>query len=101
MPRASHHPAKKSTKPIAWLRTGGTNAVGEKIRALRLQHKMTQKQLVLQCRSRGLNLSRGTLAKIEARIRLITDCELFIIAKVLNEPMGDLFPVGFGEPLTP
>jgi len=99
MPRVSHHPAKKSARLIAWLRTAGTNAVGDTIRAQRLQRKMTQRQLVQQCQSRGLNLSRGTLAKIEARLRLITGCELFIIARVLDARMDDLFPVGYGEPL--
>ena len=58
---------------------------------------MTQAQLVAQCQLRGLRLSRGTLAKIEAQIRLITVCELYFIAKVLKARMDDFFPRSFGQ----
>lgn len=48
-----------------------------------------------QCGVAGLDLSRGTLAKIEARVRGISDIELFVIAMVLGVEMEALFPKDF------
>ncbi len=57
---------------------------------------MTQEQLAARCQVQGLNLSRSTLAKIEAQVRLLKACELFIIAKILKVPMERFYPEGFG-----
>jgi hypothetical protein len=32
------------------------------------------------------------LAKIEAQLRWVADCELFMLARVLRTPVQDLFP---------
>lgn len=79
-----------------WADGKTVNVVGPLVRALRQQRGCTQEQLAAQCQVRGLNLTRSTLAKIEARVRFIKACELFIIAKVLNVPMEDFYPPGFG-----
>ena len=79
-----------------WTDARVTNVVGPLVRQLRQQRGCTQEQLAAQCQVRGLNLTRSTLAKIEARLRFIKACELFIIAKVLNVPMEDFYPPGFG-----
>ncbi|MFM8470350.1 MAG: hypothetical protein ACKODH_10325 [Limisphaerales bacterium] len=54
--------------------------------------------MAARCQLLGLDLTRGTLAKIEAQIRLLKACELFIIARVLNVPMEHFYPAGFGTP---
>jgi transcriptional regulator with XRE-family HTH domain len=74
------------------------DGIGEKIRLRRIELKLTQEQLAAQCQVRGLSLTRGTLAKIEAQIRGIKASELFIIAKVLSISMERFYPPGFGEP---
>ncbi len=79
-----------------WADGKTANVVGRLVRELRRKCGCTQKQLAARCQVRGLNLSRGTLAKIEARVRFIKACELYIIAKVLNVPMEDFYPPGFG-----
>lgn len=79
-----------------WTDGRTANVVGRRVRELRRHRGCTQEQLSAQCQVRGLNLSRSTLAKIEARVRFIKACELFIIAKVLNVPMEDFYPPGFG-----
>ena len=79
-----------------WLGRTSRNVVGPKIRKLRNQKQLTQEQLAAQCQVRGLNLMRGTLAKIEARLRFIKACELFVIAKVLKVPMESFYPPKFG-----
>jgi len=79
-----------------WADAKTANVVGLLVRELRRKCGFTQEQLAAQCQVRGLNLTRSTLAKIEARLRFIKACELFIIAKVLNVPMEDFYPPGFG-----
>lgn len=97
MIRKAKRSAKKTDLNRVWADRVGTNAVGGQIRERRMQLKMTQEQLAAQCQVRGLNLSRGTLAKIEARIRFVKACELFIIAKVMQTRMEDFYPPGFGD----
>ena len=72
------------------------NLVGPQVRKFRMASELSQKELAARCEARGLKLARGTLAKIESRLRLTTACELFIIATVLDVPMERFFPPGFG-----
>jgi hypothetical protein len=43
----------------------------------------------------GYEISRGTLAKIEAQIRGISDVELFVVAKTLAVTIPQLFSRDF------
>ena len=47
----------------------------------------------------GCDLSRGTLAKIEAQIRGVSEVELFTLALVLRVRMDELFPDSFATKL--
>jgi transcriptional regulator with XRE-family HTH domain len=84
-----------------WADGKTANVVGLLVRKLRRERGLTQEQLSAQCQVRGLNLTRGTLAKIEARLRFIKACELFIIARVMNVPMEHFYPPGFGDRRSP
>lgn len=53
---------------------------------------MTQEQLAIKLQMAGYDRSRGTLAKIEARLLWVGDHELFFFAKVLEVPLSALFP---------
>lgn len=68
------------------------NIVGPQVRQLRYQQDLTQAMLSARCEVLGWNLSRGTLSKIEARLRCVTDEELLILAKALNVPVQNLYP---------
>ncbi|EHW0652364.1 helix-turn-helix transcriptional regulator [Vibrio parahaemolyticus] len=68
------------------------NVVGVSIRQLRKQQKITQEQLSAKCNVIGLDISRGTLAKIEAGVRQVTDVEIVMIARALKVDEGALFP---------
>ena len=68
------------------------NVVGDQIRRLRAQRGMTQQLLSTRCIRLRCDLSRGTIAKIEAGIRRVTDLELLVIARILRVDMLDLFP---------
>ena len=42
----------------------------------------------------GLDISRGTLAKIEAGVRCVSDQEALLLAQALGVGVSDLFPKG-------
>lgn len=69
-----------------------SNLVGPTIRKLRGARDWTQEILAARCNLAGCDITRGTLAKIEAEIRGITDRELITIASVLGVSMEELFP---------
>jgi len=75
------------------------NFVGATIRRLRNAKNWTQEVLAARCGVAGCDITRGTLAKIEAEIRGISDVELFVIAQVLGVGIEELFPHGFAARL--
>lgn len=68
------------------------NIVGPQVRKLRDQQGMTQEALAARCGVLGWDLSRGTLSKIEAQLRCVTDNELRILADALKVRLDDLYP---------
>lgn len=67
------------------------NIVGNNVRKIREHHGWTQDQLAAKCNLLEWNISRGTLAKIEAKVRRVTDIEVKILTLVLNTEYSDLF----------
>ncbi len=67
------------------------NIIGPQIRRLREQNNMTQEELTAQCNLLGWNISRGTLAKIESKVRRVTDSEVALIARVLHVDISELY----------
>jgi transcriptional regulator with XRE-family HTH domain len=78
---------------------GRYNAVGATVRRLRTERNLTQEMLSARCGVAGFEIPRGTLAKIEAQIRCVTDVELFVLAKVFGVPIEALFPPRFASRL--
>jgi transcriptional regulator with XRE-family HTH domain len=74
------------------MKTQYRNLIGPQVRKIRYQRGMTQEQLAIKLQMAGYDRSRGTLAKIEARLLWVGDHELFFFAKVLGVPMSALFP---------
>jgi hypothetical protein len=54
--------------------------------------KLTQEQLAAQAASRGWDMSRITLAKIEAQLRYVSDVEVVFFASLLKVPYQELLP---------
>lgn len=69
-----------------------TNITGSQIRKLRSQLDLSQEQLSAKCQRVGLDISRGTLAKIEAGVRCVSDQEALLLAQALGVSVSDLFP---------
>jgi transcriptional regulator with XRE-family HTH domain len=68
------------------------NVVGPQVRKLRNKLDLTQEDLAARCQLHGLDISRGTLSQIEARLRRVADSELFRLSVVLKVSTDDLFP---------
>ena len=69
----------------------GGNVIGKNIRRVRKSRKLTQDVLAAKLQVKGLDISRGTLAKIESGIRHITLEELKTIKEVLKMEYSDFF----------
>lgn len=67
------------------------NIIGPQVRRLREQNHMTQEELTARCNLLGWNISRGTLAKIEAQVRRVTDEEVGLLAEALKVEIPELF----------
>ena len=65
--------------------------IGENIRRARMAKHMTQEQLVARLQTSECDISRGTLAKIEAGIRHIAIGELNAIKAILDMNYSDFF----------
>lgn len=67
------------------------NLIGHNVRKYRIQNKMSQQKLSNQLELLGVYVCRGSVSRIEDKLRTVTDIELFAIAKVLNVKITDLF----------
>lgn len=67
------------------------NIVGPEIRRLRYQQGLTQDDLAARCSRLGWDLSRSTLAKIEAQVRCVSDAELLILSRALKVAVDTLY----------
>ena len=68
------------------------NVVGNQVRLLREQAELTQEQLAAKCQVIGLDITRGTLAKIESEKRSVYDHEIPFLALALGVQLPELFP---------
>lgn len=71
-----------------------SNIIGKQVARLRNQLGLSQDQLSAKCQRVGLDISRGTLAKIEAGIRCVSDGEALLLAQALGVGVSELFPKG-------
>lgn len=65
--------------------------IGTNIGRFRVKKSLTQDELAAQLQSEGCDISRGTLAKIEAGIRHISIGELETIKRILGMEYADFF----------
>ena len=70
------------------------NIIGSRVKTLREAAKLTQDQLAARCQRLGLDITRGTLAKIEAAVRGVGDHEVPFLARALKIRVEELFPSG-------
>lgn len=68
------------------------SVVGRQIRAAREAHGMTQEQLAAQLQTRGCDVTRSAVAKMEVGQRHIYAVELRALRDILNVPFETLLP---------
>jgi len=67
------------------------NLIGPNVKVFRDQQGLTQSELAARCNLLDWDISRGTLAKIESRVRRVTDYEVVLLAKALKIDIEQLF----------
>jgi len=60
------------------------NVVGPRVRQARLTSGLTQSGLAARLQVRGLKIDRAGVAKIEGRLRQVSDSELLALAAALE-----------------
>jgi ribosome-binding protein aMBF1 (putative translation factor) len=68
-----------------------TNLIGDKVRKLRAEKKMSQKELSDRLAAHAIFICRGSISRIESYERTVTDFELKALAEVLGVSIYDLF----------
>ncbi len=70
---------------------GNCNIIGKKVEQLRKGKKIKQKDFIAYLQTEGLDINPTSYSKLEGQIRIATDKEVYIIAKVLKVNIKDLF----------
>ena len=70
---------------------GDANMIGKNVERLRKQKNIKQKDFISQLQVLGLDMNPTSYSKLEGQVRSATDREVYIIAKVLNVRMEELF----------
>ncbi len=70
---------------------GNKNIVGKNIERLRKEQGIKQKDFIAQIQVMGCDMNPTSYSKLEGQLRSATDKEIFIIAKILNVAIEDLF----------
>lgn len=70
---------------------GNCNIVGKNIEALRKSMGIKQKDLISRMQAMGLDITPTSYSKLEGQIRLASDKELYVIAKILGVSVDSFF----------
>ena len=70
---------------------GNRNMVGRNIELLRKQKNISQKDFISKIQVMGIDMNPTSYSKLEGQLRLATDKEIYVIAKILEVPVDELF----------
>jgi len=70
---------------------GDANIVGKNIERLRKERGIKQKDFIAKIQIMGYDMNPTSYSKLEGQVRCATDKELFVIAKILDVKMEELF----------
>ncbi len=70
---------------------GDKNAVGRNIEKIRKDKGIKQKDFIAKMQTMGLDINPTSYSKFEGQVRIATDREVFVIAKLLKVKMEELF----------
>ena len=70
---------------------GNCNIVGRNIERLRKEKGIKQKDFISKMQIMGCDINPTSYSKLEGQIRIATDKEIYVIAKILNVTTDTLF----------
>lgn len=70
---------------------GNSNIVGKNIEKMRKEKGIKQKDFVSKMQVLGCDINPTSYSKLEGQVRIATDKELLVIAKILNTTVDELF----------
>lgn len=70
---------------------GNMNIIGKNVERLRKERKISQKDFISRMQVMGCDINPTSYSKLEGQIRLATDKEVYVIAKILNVALEELF----------
>ncbi len=76
---------------IRKLEYGNCNIVGKNIERIRKEKGIKQKDFISQMQIMGCDINPTSYSKLEGQVRIATDKEIYIIAKILKVSVDDLF----------
>ena len=65
--------------------------VGRNIELLRKRKNISQKDFISKIQVMGIDINPTSYSKLEGQLRLATDKEIYVIAKILEVPVDELF----------
>lgn len=70
---------------------GNSNMVGRNIEKLRKERGIKQKDFISKMQTMGCDINPTSYSKLEGQHRIATDIEIFVISKILNVSIEELF----------
>ena len=70
---------------------GDCNMIGRNTEMLRKQRGIKQKDFISRMQTMGCDINPTSYSKLEGQIRIATDKEVYVIAKILGVEIGQLF----------
>ena len=72
---------------------GKANMVGKNIETLRKERGIKQKDFIAKMQVMGCDINPTSYSKLEGQVRSATDKEIYVISKILNIAMEELFEI--------
>ena len=70
---------------------GDANMIGRNIERLRKERGIKQKDFIARIQIMGCDMNPSSYSKLEGQIRSATDKEIYVIAKIWNVKIEELF----------
>ncbi len=70
---------------------GDANVVGKRVEHLRKAKGISQKDFISKMQTMGCDINPTSYSKWEGQVRIATDKEIYVIAKILNISVDDLY----------
>ena len=70
---------------------GTVNIIGRNVERLRKERGISQKDFISKMQIMGCDINPTSYSKLEGQIRIATDKEIYVIAKILDISLEELF----------